>query len=259
MPRSIRRLMRKSDELDRLHEQTGPATRVCVALPHHEPGRARWLTAQDEGPREVVGRRRSPHRDAAAQDQGLPLFHEGHDQAGLGMESDLRADVDGLPFRNYPIGAVDVAAHEVLEEVVAVETAAPLSKLGDPLPDTIGGGANRHRPRGRQVRTGHELIARKRHARLLLGGAPPQRPCPHESHGGCDRASHGDSATTCEAGSHWVLMLPCQEPPPPDPGSPKPGGLERRRARTRRRRGTLRPGTPRCRHIAGPTAVAPAI
>jgi hypothetical protein len=41
------------------------------------------------------------------------------DKADLRSESDLVADRDVLPFRHDAIGAVDVAADEVFEKVVA--------------------------------------------------------------------------------------------------------------------------------------------
>ncbi len=58
------------------------------------------------------------------------------------MKLDPIADVDVLPFGGDAVSAVDVTAHEVLEEVVAVEPTPPLPQLGDPRPDLIGRGAN---------------------------------------------------------------------------------------------------------------------
>jgi hypothetical protein len=51
------------------------------------------------------------------------------------MKLDLAPDFDVLPLRHDPIRALDVAAHKIFEEVVAVEPAPPLSELGDPRPD----------------------------------------------------------------------------------------------------------------------------
>ena len=56
------------------------------------------------------------------------------------MEPDLVADLDVLPLGDDPVGAVDVAADQVLEEVVAVEAAASLAELRDPGPDSVGAG-----------------------------------------------------------------------------------------------------------------------
>jgi hypothetical protein len=91
-------------------EQARPPTRVAVALPHHESGAAILLVAQNEGVREVIGGWRSPDRDTAAQDEGSPRLHDGHDQADLRMKVHRVADLDRLPLDNDPRGAVDVAA-----------------------------------------------------------------------------------------------------------------------------------------------------
>jgi hypothetical protein len=95
----------EADELDGLHEQRGPTTRIAVAFAHQEPGGLIRLAAQDEGPREVIWGWRLRHRHSAAQDQRPPCLHAGHDQADLGIEVDLVADVDGLPFGDDPVGA----------------------------------------------------------------------------------------------------------------------------------------------------------
>jgi hypothetical protein len=52
----------------------------------------------------------------------------------LGMKVHHVADGDRLPLGNDPRGAVDVAAHQVFEKVIAVEPAASLAKLRDPRP-----------------------------------------------------------------------------------------------------------------------------
>jgi hypothetical protein len=48
------------------------------------------------------------------------------------MELDLVTDRDVLPLGDDALRAVDVAADQVLEEVLAVEPAPPLPQLGDP-------------------------------------------------------------------------------------------------------------------------------
>ena len=68
---------------------------------------------------------------------------------------------------------MDVAAYEILQEVIAVEAAASLAELGDPRPDTVGCGPDRD-PSGRcHVRAGHQLITGKGQAHLIVGGTPP--------------------------------------------------------------------------------------
>ena len=61
------------------------------------------------------------------------------------------AGVDALPFGMDPVRAVDVAAEEVLEPVVAVEPATPLTELGDPRPDVRGVRADGDGPRRHHV------------------------------------------------------------------------------------------------------------
>jgi hypothetical protein len=75
-----------------------------------------------------------------------PAINARHDQSDVGMEVDGGPDLDRLPRGNDPFCAVDVAPDEILEEVVAVETATPLPDLGDPWPDRVSSPRRRDRP-----------------------------------------------------------------------------------------------------------------
>jgi len=92
------------------------------------------------------------------------------------------------------IGAVDVAADQVLQEVVAVEPAPALPQLGDSRPHLVGQGADRDDAGRSEIGAGDEIIAGKGLAGLLAGRAPPKMPGPdHEDVGG-RRTSDDDYA-----------------------------------------------------------------
>jgi hypothetical protein len=91
------------------------------------------------------------------------------------MEIDLVPDPGALPVRHDSIRAVDVAAHEVLKKIVAVETATALPQLGNPRPDLLGRGANSDRAGCDEIRAWDEVISREGLVRFLVGRAPPQR------------------------------------------------------------------------------------
>ena len=55
------------------------------------------------------------------------------------------SDGKGLPFLVNVIGAVDVAAGQILQQVVAVETPTALTDLHEPFPDVIDGRMDRDR------------------------------------------------------------------------------------------------------------------
>ena len=112
----------------------------------------------------------------------MARFGDGHGHGDLWGEPDLRADRDALPRGHDPVGAVDVAADEVLQRVVAVEAAAPLPELRDPRPDVGGAGVDRDGPGRGQVRVRDELVAGQGRRELLAGGAPVGHP-PQPQHG----------------------------------------------------------------------------
>jgi len=118
-----------------------------------------------------------------------PLLERGHGKADLRCEPDLVADLDVLPLGHDPIRAVDVAADQVFEEVVAVEPAAPLSKLGDPRPDLAGRGSNGDCPGCGDVGVLDQIIAGKLLLEFLVRRAPPELPPPRKEGVG----SHGTS------------------------------------------------------------------
>jgi hypothetical protein len=91
------------------------------------------------------------------------------------VELDLVADLDVLPLGDDLVGAVDVAADQVLQRVVAVEAAPPLPELGDPGPDVVcrsmkGDGAG-----CREIAVGDEVVAVQGGVELLVGR--PHRSC----------------------------------------------------------------------------------
>jgi hypothetical protein len=89
------------------------------------------------------------------------------------MELKLGAYINGLPFGNDLVRAVDIAANEVLQKVIAVETRTALAELSNPRPHISDGGANRDRPRSRHVRMRHEIVAGEEGAEA--SSAAPQR------------------------------------------------------------------------------------
>jgi len=188
------------------------------------------LLLEHEGPGAVVGGRHGAHGDATAQDQRSARFDHGDVQPNLRVELDLVSDGDGLPLGDDPVGAVDVAADQVLQRVVAVEAAPALSELGDPGPDLLGRGTNGDGPRGREVGVGDEVIAGEGPVGLLVGRAPPKLPWPGKAGVGGRRASNGDDAHDIST-SHRCFSLLC----PPAGGRPWPWVLARHCLGTRAR------------------------
>jgi hypothetical protein len=107
------------------------------------------------------------------------------------MELHLVPHADVLPVGDDAIRAVDVAAHQVLEEVVAVEPTPPLPQLGDPRPDLIGGGANGDGASRGEVGVRDEVIAGEALVELLLGRSPPEIPGPGQKDVAGDHANGG--------------------------------------------------------------------
>jgi len=115
--------------------------------------------AERKGPREVIWRCGLAQWTAAAKDECASRLRSGHDERDPGNKSDLVADHDVLPLGCDPIGAVIITANEILEEVVAVETAPPPAKLGDPRPYFVGRGANSDRSSRREISVCNEILA----------------------------------------------------------------------------------------------------
>jgi hypothetical protein len=102
----------------------------------------------------------------------------GHREAGLRSELHLVAGFEVPPFRHDAACAVDVAADQVLQEVVAVEPAPALPELDDPRPYLCCWGADGDGSGCREVGVRDEVIAGKRLAVFPVGCAPPQLPGP---------------------------------------------------------------------------------
>jgi hypothetical protein len=98
----------------------------------------------------------------------------GNNETDLRGEPDLVADLDVLPFGHDAIRAVDVAAGQVLEKVVAVEPTPPLPQLGDPRPDLVARRTNGDRAGCGEVGERDQLIAWERLVELLVGRSPPE-------------------------------------------------------------------------------------
>jgi hypothetical protein len=96
----------------------------------------------------------------------------GNDETDLRGEPDLVTDLDVLPLGHDAIRAVDVAADQVLEEVVAIEPTPPLPQLGDPRPYLIGRRMNGDGAGCGEVGDRDQLIASERLVELLVGRPP---------------------------------------------------------------------------------------
>jgi hypothetical protein len=80
-----------------------------------------------------------------------------------------------------PVGAVDVAADQVLQRVVAVEAAPALPDLGDPGPDLVCHGMRGDGAGCDEIEVGDEVVAGEGGAAFLVGRPPAQLPRPaHE-------------------------------------------------------------------------------
>ena len=121
------------------------------------------------------------------------------------MQPDLVSGRDVLPLGDDPVGAVDIAAGQVFQEVIAVEPASGLPQLGDPRPDPVRRGAHGERARGGQIGPRDELIAGERLGELLGGGAPSQLPAPAEEQPGGSRACC-DGYSSPVPSFHLVLL-----------------------------------------------------
>ena len=87
---------------------------------------------------------------------------------------------------------MDVAADQILEDVVAVEATPPLSQLSDPRPYLVRSRVYGDRPGCCQVTPGDKVVTRERRLGLLSGGSPAKKPRLHQTHVGrrstdCDR------------------------------------------------------------------------
>ena len=92
------------------------------------------------------------------------------------MQPQLPAHRHVLPLGHHPVRAVHVAAHGVLEKIVAVEAAAALPELGDPRPDVVRPAVHGDRPCRREISSAEEVITRQRRGNLVVGRAPPELP-----------------------------------------------------------------------------------
>jgi hypothetical protein len=109
------------------------------------------------------------------QDERATRLQDRHLQSRRRGEPHLVADLDLLPLGDDTIGAVDITADEVLQEVVAVEASPPLTKLSDPRPDDVRAAANGDRPRRGDVRVADQVVARLRGGNLFIGRTPPKK------------------------------------------------------------------------------------
>src|SRR5450755_664678 len=184
----------EADRADGLDEQPGPWPRVPVSLPHDEPRCPARLVLEHESPGEVVGGRGLPYRDPAEQNQGPTWLNGGHGEGDLRREPDLVADLDVLPLGHDAIRAADIAADQVLQEVVTVEPAPPLPDLHDPRPYLAGRGPDGDGAGGSEISFGDEVVAGQRLAGFLAGGTPSKLAEPAEEHIGSHRAARDGQA-----------------------------------------------------------------
>jgi hypothetical protein len=120
-----------------------------------------------------------------AQDQGAARLDQRHRVGGrIPSHPDHPVpDLEGLlELRQDPVGAVHVTADEVLQPVVAVETAASLPELHQPRPDLGGRRMDGDRVRPDEAGPGDELVTGPGGLVFLVGGAPlgDPRPCHHD-------------------------------------------------------------------------------
>ena len=126
-----------------------------------------------------------------------PPLQPGYGEGHLRREPDLVADLDILPSGHDLVRAVNVTADQVLQKVVAVETAAPLPQLSDPGPYLAsrradGDGAGRG-----EVRGADQIIAGQHLAALPGCRAPPELPAPgHQNPGGRNGGQAHDIPTS---------------------------------------------------------------
>src|SRR5215207_2032388 len=99
-----------------------------------------------------------------------------------------------LPLGHDPVGAVDVAADQVLQRVVAVEAAPPLPELHDPGPDLVGCGRHGDGPGCQEIGIGDEVIAGEDGVAFLVGRPPSQLPPPDQQNVGRYRGADDGSA-----------------------------------------------------------------
>src|SRR6266545_1238398 len=190
----------EGDRRDRLDQQRRPPLGVDVALAHQQPGRPVRLLPHNKGPGGVVGGRHRAHRHATAQHQRPARLHHGDAQPNLRVELDLVPDLEVLPLGHDPVGAVDVAADQVLQRVVAVEAAPPLPELGDPGPDPLGRGMHGDGAGCREVGVGDEVVTVQGGVAFLVGRPPSQLPPPDHQEVGRRTADDGSARGSC-----WTL------------------------------------------------------
>lgn len=172
----------EASHLDRLHQGSCPPSRVPISLPHKKPGCPVRALPQHEGPGEVVGRCCIPDRNAPTDDEP-PLGRQACNlQRHVRMEIDLVSDLDVLLLGHDAISAVDVAAHEVLEAVIAIEPATPLPKLGEPWPDLVHRCADGDGPGRGEIGSHDEVIPGERVIELIVSRTPSELPLPPQQH-----------------------------------------------------------------------------
>src|SRR5680860_85614 len=77
-----------------------------------------------------------------------------------------------LKLRNHAVSGVHIATNQVLQPVVAVEPAAPLSELYEPWPDVTGGPIDRHGVGPYELWAVDQTVAWPRGAQFSLSRAP---------------------------------------------------------------------------------------
>src|SRR5438874_5035082 len=92
------------------------------------------------------------------------------------MQTERISDPYHLPLVHDVVGATNVEPGEVLEPVVAVETAPSLTHLRDPRPHICRRSADGDRPCRGQVGVYQQLVARQGRGDFLRRGVPLQMP-----------------------------------------------------------------------------------
>jgi hypothetical protein len=138
----------------------------------------------------------------------------GRDHACLSAEALGRREPDSiargatLPFRNDAPGIAHLAAEEILEKRVAVESSAVLPDLHDPRPHRFRRRRDLDGMRHVRRRTRRKRISRQRRHAIQMRRAPVQVPRAHPHHvqeqnSGDDRRGNGGSQHVL-----WARMRP---------------------------------------------------
>src|SRR5918993_1924520 len=166
-----------------LHRRLEASHQRVASATDKEPGRVPIDRFKDERPAasRVSGEQLRAGVVDVSQDQGPRWLEQGHRGAGCvpGHPDHAVSDLQVmLAFRQDPVGAVHVAADEVLQPVVAVEAAAALSELDQPGPDACGGRLDGDRVGPHEAGLGDEVVAGPGGLMFLVGGAPLVDPRP---------------------------------------------------------------------------------